>query len=227
MDTVMTYILGAIIGVALVAVYSFVMRSLLPKLLRVKYLTHESTDRGLHRYIYEGGRAITYEPHPSFRKYVNMYSLFTNNGYKYVRCKLDDEVSRIRYTVTTFDKNHKVIDVVSVNEKVSTRGQSAPVLLHHKTSYVCLKVLSVNGSDYKHEPLIHVKNKNVVIYAVAAIITTFAAMAVFALGIRFFIEEIIDKSIPLSFDLLYFAVPAIAIGLIYALTVVRSVRRKV
>ena len=227
MDTIMLYILGVIIFIALIAVYAFVMRTLLPKLLRVKYCIQKSNDRGIHKYVYEGGRAITYEPHPSFRKYVNAYSLFTNNGYKYVRCKLDEAITKIRYTVTTFDRHDKVIDVVSVNEKISKRGQTSPVLLHHKTSYVCLQVLSVNGADYTRQPLVRIKNANIAVYVISAIAVTFAAMAAFATGLRIFIEDVMDMSIPLSFDALYFVIPAIATGLVYSIAVIRSARRKV
>ena len=197
------------------------------KVLKIRYYANKTDDRGIQKFLYDGGRAITYEPHPSFRKYINMYSLFTHNGYKYIRCKLDDNVSKIRYSITTFNKKNKVIDIVTVNERIAKTGQTSPVMLHHATSYACVKVLSVNGSDHKKEPVVYIKRRNSVIYTILSVVVTYAAMLALAILVRYFYKQILGKAPELGFDPFYFVIPSIIIGLVYARSVIRAIRRKV
>ena len=94
-------------------------------------------DRGIKKYIYKSGRCVVYEPDVNVRKYVKKYSLYTEDGYKYLQCELAKEISYIKYDVYAFNNKNKLIDVISVNEIVDgDAGISESVALPPETSYV-------------------------------------------------------------------------------------------
>ena len=144
----MVYIVNSIFLLALlicgVVFYFILMASVLPKILKVHSAIRESSDRGLKKYIYPEGRGIVYEPHPVIRKYINRYALFTKDGYKLLKCKLDISVERLSYSVVMFDRRNRVIDVISVSEKYISNEETKSVTLHPRTSYIALVLESVN-----------------------------------------------------------------------------------
>ena len=132
--------------ILVLALYVALVSDILPHLfLKLRCVMRGNLGRGLKKCVFPTGRSVLYEPHPSIRKYINKYLLFTSDGYKYVRCCFDCGVNKISYTVVMLNNNDKVIDVISVTEDVKRHGASANVMLHPDTSYVAVTVSRVNG----------------------------------------------------------------------------------
>ena len=226
MEEIMLCVISALTVIANLIFFAFLMRTVFPKyILRVKYAYGETQDRGIKRLKYPSGRAVVYEPHPSIRKYVNEYSLFTEGGYKYIRCKIDRAVTCLRYNVVTYNRKNKIIDVVKVTE--STRSEyTEPVMLHHDTSYVSLLLLSVNGESAHEAPMFKIKPLNAVLYAIAVTVTVFLEMTLMASFTRE-LFDLISLEAALKYDVSYFIHPSLLIGALYSLIVIRSIRRKV
>jgi hypothetical protein len=121
------------------------MRHLLPKIfLGFRHTATQDLGRGIKKYTYEQGRAILYEPHPSVRKFIPQYLLYTKEGYKYLLCRTDAAVRSISYTLTMLDRKGRVLDVLVVKEN-SHSLPPRPLLLHADTSYVALSIREANG----------------------------------------------------------------------------------
>ena len=159
--------------------YFILFASVLPKLLRIRCTLKESLDRGVKKYSYPGGRGITYEPHPRFRKYVTCYSLYTKNGFKYVKCKTDDKVREIKYSVVMFDRRNKVIDMICVNERHIANGRTSDTRLHHNTSYVSVIPETVNSVRVSDGSIACCKVFSLIAYSVLAAALTFFEMVFF------------------------------------------------
>ena len=159
-----------------IVLYFILLGSLIPKILRIHCSLKTSTDRGLKKYSYPGGRGILYEPHPSIRKYINSYVLFTNEGYKYLKCKLDVEVTKLKYTVVMFNRHSRVIDVIGAHEISPLNGETTELLLHQDTSYVSLVLESVNGIPLKHENVVCCKLWRLFLYSLSVSVITFAQL---------------------------------------------------
>lgn len=141
-DNIFKIVLDVILCCISMALYVFLVGSVLPLMLRFKCRV---TDRGLNKYTYPGGRGILYEPHPALSAYVSSYILFVDEGVKYIRCKVADQVDRIGYSVVVFDRRDKIINVVQVTDIIGPAGCTRRVALPKETSYVTLLLDSVNG----------------------------------------------------------------------------------
>ena len=131
----------------LLILYITLLADIFPRLfLRTRYATEKNLGRGLKKYTYPTGRAVLYEPHPSVRKYLNKYLLFTKDGYKYLKCCFDSAVFEIKYKVVMLNNKNKVIDALSVTENMSHLKSTANIQLHQDTSYVAIIVENVNGA---------------------------------------------------------------------------------
>ena len=138
----------------------------------VEYFADDNLGRGLKKMTYPGGRAVSYEPHPRIRKYVNKYLLFTMDGYKYLQSKIGDGVNRYTASVICFDRNEKVIDVLDVAESV-TSELSHPIKLHHKTSHIAFILTSVNGKMLPETVYMRQKLSRAPLYTAAVSVTVF------------------------------------------------------
>ena len=153
MEKIINLILLLFLLVLGVIFYFVLMVTVLPKLLKIESSIRTSSDRGLKKYIYPEGRGIVYEPHPSIRKYVNRYVLYTKDGYKYLKCKLDISVERLNYSVVMFNRFNRVIDVIEVSERNISLGETQAVTLHGDTSYIAFVLDSVNEEWFDREPI--------------------------------------------------------------------------
>ena len=131
----------------IVTVFACVAGSILPMIfLRTRYSYGEGLGRGLKKYTYPDGRGVLYEPHPSIRKYIHKFLLFTREGYKYLKLSFDEGVGVIYYSVVMLNNRDKVVGVLDVDEK-PMGAESASILLHPDTSYVSVILRSVDGKN--------------------------------------------------------------------------------
>lgn len=163
--------------VAMLVLYIIVMNAVLPRVfMKMKSDTAQNLGRGLKRYTYPSGRGIVYEPHPSVRKYVEKYALFTNDGYKYLQCRTGKDVSKISYSVVMIDRHDAVIDVLDVSETPKAGKKTAPLLLHQDTSYVALEIKSVNGYGIRNRGMFYYSLPLTVAYFLVTTLVSFATV---------------------------------------------------
>ena len=145
MHLVIETILYALLLLLCCTAFIAVLRYLLPRLfLGFRHREQSELGRGIKKYVYLQGRAVLYEPHPTVRKFIPQYLLYTKEGYKYLLLRTDAAVRSISYTLTMIGNTGKVLDVLSLKEELrSTPPQ--PFLLHADTSYVALSIREVNG----------------------------------------------------------------------------------
>lgn len=209
------------------AIYVILISSVFPKfILKVRCTEKESRDRGLKKYLFPSGRGVLYAPHPSNRGYVESYALFTHEGYKYVKCRLNENVKRLGYSVIMFNNRDKVIDVIDVDEIISDGLETDSLLIHQDTSYISLRINSVNGIEINKEALFCCKIGCLGIYgaAVSALTYTQFMLLFFALdrleGLAHGLGLISDLSAWV------FVIPALLIGAIASLSLYRRSRAK-
>jgi len=174
MEKILNPIALALLFCIVVAVYTQLSSNILPKLfLRLHFDLSESLGRGLKKFTYPEGRAVVYEPHPSIRKYVRRYALYTAGGFKYLKMKLDRDVKSLGAVVVMFDNKNRQIDTLSLNGSSLYGEESPAVLLHHRTSYVSLTVISVNGVELERRPPVYYHWYSALIYVTVYAILTF------------------------------------------------------
>ena len=139
------------IGVAIILAASMILfvtltgRVLPHLLLRPEYRAESVPDRGLKKYIFEGGRAIVYRPGEQSAEYIKQYILSSHNGEKYLKYKVDDCVKSVELDVAVFDAADRMIDVIAVQSKIRDTHISEGVLLPYETAYVQIIVRAVNA----------------------------------------------------------------------------------
>lgn len=216
MDIIIQIFAGAILFIMSIVMYLFLVGSVFPRfLLKTRYCNSETSDRGLNKFRYPQGRAVVYEPHPSVRKYINKYLLFTNNGYKYIKCKTDEYVTRLKYNVVLFNNKNRIIDVVCVDESISKIGETAPVMLHHNTSYVRLDLLSVNNDVFEQGPLVYYKGTDAILYTLSGVLASFLEMTFFMSTLSSLLEILSVKNATNTVSSLTVFLLASAIGVFF------------
>lgn len=213
--------------VAVFVLYFVMMNTVLPRfLLKMKTSVGGYLGRGLGKYTYQGGRGISYELHPSLRKYVKKYVLFTNEGYKYLSCLVGHGVVSLSYSIVMLNRKNKVIDVLDVDETVGISGKTAPVLLHHETSYVALLLKSVNGA--------RVKTRNVFYYTLSGTLAYALAVTVLGFAVTVFASEMLETLVYKFSGIHYllcpeaatFILPALVIGVLCTTMMLHRGRKK-
>lgn len=156
------------------SLYAFLLASLIPKwALRITYDSREHLGRGLEKFVYPDGRAVTYEPHPSIRKYVKKYALFTLDGYKYIQLCIQDTVKSYSARIIVFDNRSRIIDIVDVFENLNSASSSRPLRLHGRTSYVAFILTEVNGRKQYVAPYMKNDLRSIFCYFAALFVATF------------------------------------------------------
>ena len=151
-DNIITCVLSSILFVLSMILYVFATACLLPKIfIRPHYKSDNVCDRGVKKYLFEGGRAIVYEPSQSIRHYVNQYILSDCNGKRYLQCKFDESIKKITYRVLTFNADDKSLGAFEVSESGVKDRTTPNVSLPYDTAYVSIEVKSVNGKNVPGE----------------------------------------------------------------------------
>ena len=206
--------------------YFIIAGKVLPRIVRFRCLLSESRDRGIKKYIYPNGRGITYEPRPTIRKYMPRYVLFTNNGYKYVKCLLDTGVHSIGYTVVMFNNRNQVIDIVDVKDERILNNETEALLVHEDTSYVDISLFSVNKRTYEKEKLTYCKLRDLYIYMGAMALLCFVELTFIQEIARLYFSWWTEEMVWTDIDGGYLVLFAIFIGALCGLMAFLNVRSK-
>lgn len=156
MEVVVSYVAKALVFFTSMVLYVYLFSAIIPKfIMKLRCKKENTRDRGIKKFIYSNGRCILYETELKVRNYVSSYALYTENGYKYIKCKTARNIRHLRYDVYTFDKNNKLIDIIEVNETIDNGEYTNSVLLPPETSYARF-VLRKADSFYASKEIIAV-----------------------------------------------------------------------
>ena len=145
MEEVVKSIFSVTVYLVIILIYVFLIAKIIPKYcLKISGDSNYTLGRGLKKFVYPDGRAVVYEPHPSIRKYIEKYALFTLDGYKYVQFSMSQAVKNYTLKITMFDNQNRVIDTLEVSEYTVASRTPCPVKLHADTSYVAISLLDIN-----------------------------------------------------------------------------------
>ena len=226
MELVISYIAKAIVLFTSMALYVYLFSSIIPKFIMQLRCKKENTcDRGIKKFIYPNGRCILYETELKIRGYVSSYVLYTENGYKYLKCRTAQKINRLRYDVYAFDNKNKLIDIVEVNEVIGYNEYSNAVLLPPETSYARF-VLRKADSLYASKEIVAVYPlwQYIVCASVVALATACESAIIYLLS-RNLILNALRLKIALSSPILML-IFTVAISLIVAGLTVLAYRRK-
>ena len=206
-------LLKILVLVTLSLMYSVLFKRVLPKrILRPHINGRENLGRGIRKLRTDSDRAVVYEPHPSVRKYLHQYALFTRQGFKKLVCNLDTAVQRIEYTVQMFDNKGRMIDVLLIDDSPGERGVGSEVLLHSDTSYVSLIIKSVNGESISSNASLVYYAKELVLYSLWAFVANFFMFVLSSAVLQDMFNEMFSKRIYLLANLERFLVPSLVIS---------------
>lgn len=130
------------------------------------------TERGLLRVRFPEGRGIVYQPDPRVRRYIPRYALFTVEGKKYIRLRVDQRVNYIRYDVVTFDRRGRLLDVLEVAERLASAGSTRAVRLPTATAYASVIPRRVDGEYTGKEMAVGYSPLGVGIFTGLTVLTT-------------------------------------------------------
>jgi hypothetical protein len=207
-DTIITYIFAGICFLISLFVYVFLISSLFPKLFIVPtYNCKKIRDRGLKKYLFDGGRAILYEPAPNVKKGVEQYILSDNGGEKYIKCKVCEGVKSIKYRILTFDAYDKPLGAFDVSEPINESGITNAVNLPLYTAYVSIELLKVNEVNQSNSSAVHFSPPRIAVYFALSTLSTF----VMTLAVHRVFAVIIEKFLVENFNTGYFIISIIGI----------------
>ena len=176
--------------IASMVLYVYLFYSIVPRFIMKLSCKKENTrDRGIKKFKYPNGRAVLYEPEFAVRDFITNYVLYTEDGYKYIKCKVASHVNALKYDVYAFDNKDDLIDIVNVLEIVANNEFTDSVLLPPETSYVRLVLRRANDEYASNEILVHYSKKRTIsCMAVVAVATAIESIIVYSM-IKDFIEN--------------------------------------
>lgn len=150
MDNIVSCIQSAAVVLVVVTVYVYLVSSVYPWLtMHLVWMPKRGFpgwgDRGVARVRFPEGRGVVYEPDPRVRRYVPRYALFTQNGNKYIRLRVNRRTAYIRYDVAVFDSRGRLLDLLEVSERIASEGVTRAVRLPASTAYACVIPRRVDG----------------------------------------------------------------------------------
>ncbi len=159
---------------AMAVIYVYLVASVYPWLTMHLAWCQKKTcpDRGLLRVRFPEGRGVVCEPSPRVRRYIPRYALFTSEGSKYIRCRVDRRVNYIRYDVVTFDRRGRLLDVLEVAERLSSEGATRAVRLPTDTAYACVIPRKVDGEYLGKEMAVGYAPLGIGIFTGLTVLTT-------------------------------------------------------
>lgn len=204
-------------------VYAALVGIVLPRtLLKLCFIRGASLDRGIKKYKYPDGRAVLYEPHPSVRRYIKLYTLFVNGGTKYLKCMLASDVHEIKYNIVIFDNVGRVVELIKINDAVDKSGQTRSVIMPSYTSYVSIFVREVNGAQLPKQRLFTPDKERSMIFLCSVTLLTLIEALVIRMAALDILENINeDIKVSLAFTI----ITALLIGVLCAQKAI-SKRRK-
>ena len=207
------------------SVYVFLVSNVIPThIFKIRYDMSDHLGRGLRKFTYPDGRAVTYEPHPSVRKYINKYALFTLDGYKYLQLKNGDVTKSYSARVITFNNRHRIIDILDITESLSVASTSSPIRLNDKTSYIALILNEANGKKICNQDYMKMTVEDMVKYLIAMFVFTLAE-ALHIVATMNGVSAIAENMKPLEVNYATALLPALIVALL-CLAVTLGVRMK-
>lgn len=205
MENVLEAVSQLFIFIASLVVFAAVIKSLIPAVsLKVHYSVDRWLGRGIKRYKYPSGRAVVYEPHPQVRKYINKYAIFVNDGYKYLKCRLDRYVKTLKFEVIMLNNQNKVIDVLSVYARMNDEPETKELLLHPDTSYVAINIEAINEEAFRRTIRGYYTVPQLLLYFALIAISVFIELLVAAETVGEFLSFVLDSRVLLSSSSFYF-----------------------
>ena len=173
-DVIFRYCAVAVIFAASIGIYTVLVSRVLPAVLLSPARGALLGDRGVRKCVFEGGRSVTYEPKLGIRKYISQYVLFEKNGEKYIKCKINEKISSLKYELVLYDRKNKATGVLEIAENMSAEGYTSEVMLPCETSYVHLQLVSVNGTAVKEKENELYRGRDIMAFLVFTSVLTFA-----------------------------------------------------
>ncbi len=215
MENIVNAVCLSILLIIEIVAYLILIGVFMPKwIVRIRCVVKESFDRGIKKYTFPSGRGVVYEPQPSIRKYINRYTLFTNDGYKYIKCHVDSGVRKLNYSVVMFNNRNKVIDVIDINEIKPRNCETDTVGIHQDTSYVSLVLNSVNGEKLESRPLIYCGIGRIIAYGAVVAALSLAQLVLMYGMINVYIDLLFKDAEFLVLNVTDFLLPSLFIGIV-------------
>ncbi len=153
--------------------YVYLTARALPRRLLVPHADSAAIkDRGVRKYLFPNGRAITYLSGTSVRPYIPQYIVSDHDGRRFLKCKLDKQVRSIRYRILPFDVNNHPLDILEVADPVTVAGVTSAVSLPSNTAYISLSVQEVNGEEISGPSVVGFSPVKVGIFGAAVVFLT-------------------------------------------------------
>ncbi len=175
--TISSIVVQIVILICVSVLYIFFISVVFPSFfLKPKYNASLEGDRGLKKYLFEGGRAIVYEPSVDVKRYIKQYILTAIGNEKYIQCKFDIHIFSSKYEVYAFDCDDRRIDSIQIEEPDLDykNGISKPVLLPNATAYVRVSVKSVNEVKIWREPMVNIPSSQIALFTFFTVVGTIA-----------------------------------------------------
>ena len=197
---ILDYAYGIVVLILGMYAYAFVLGTVIPKYFLVLEYKGGVNGRGLRKFTFPGGRAVTYEPHPAQRRFIPTYALIFKDGFKYLKIKASPSVYFLNYDVVAFDTVGRVLDIINVKEHISKNESAKSVIIPEDTSYVSLILYKVNGRVFEKKPPYRLNPFKKWIYMLTVIASTFAATYVMVSNINM-VLDLVYEYVKLEFDL--------------------------
>ena len=167
-------ILAILFALVLAAIYVYLTVSVYPWLtMHLSWRKRKPfTDRGLLRVRFPKGRGVVYEPDPRVRRYVSKYALFTAEGKKYIRLRVDERINYIRYDVVAFDRCGRLLDVLEVSERLASAGSPRAVRLPTATAYASVIPRKIDGEYTGKDMAVGYSPIGIAVYTALTVLTT-------------------------------------------------------
>ena len=167
-------ILALLLVIVLTVLYVYLVASVYPWLtMHLAWRKRKPfTDRGLLRVKFPTGRGVVYEPDPRVRRYVSKYALFTSEGKKYIRLRVDQRINYIRYDVVAFDRRGRLLDVLEVSERLASAGSPRAVRLPTATAYASVIPRKIDGEYTGKDMAVGYSPIGIAVYTALTTLTT-------------------------------------------------------
>ena len=189
MELIIAYVAKGLLFVTSVILYVYFFSSIIPKtIMKLRIKSENTRDRGVKKFIYPNGRCILYETEFATRKYVSHYALYTEDGYKSIRCKVQSGINSLKYDVYTFDNKNNLIEIIAVEEVLGEDRYTSAVSLPPQTSYARFVLRKVDDKCFSNKILVDYDKSSYIKCAIlVAIATVVESTLLYAL-----IRDVID-----------------------------------
>ncbi|MBE6653704.1 MAG: hypothetical protein E7610_09870 [Ruminococcaceae bacterium] len=174
-DLISMCVEDVLVMLSTVILFVWLLGRVYPRLTLRKLFKGAVADRGARRMVFPEGRAVVYEPALEMRRFVPCYALIKQDGCVYIKCRVHRRVAFLRYDVSAFDGRGRLLDVVSVRERITEEGATHAVRLPSGTAYVSLTLRKVDRVYTGRNVILGYSPVGIAVYVVLAALTAAAA----------------------------------------------------